>query len=471
MFIGREIELNILESAYRSAKSELAVVYGRRRIGKSALISQFLRGKPAALAFEALEHEQTDSQLKHFSEQLGNQLSEPLLKNAAFKDWRQAFDYITRHVVQQSGHKGKVILFFDELQWMAAGKNTLIGLLKYFWDNHWKNAGCMLILCGSVSSFMIKNVIQSKALYGRTSIELHLKAFLPGEAYRFFQNRISPEDALKYLLIFGGIPKYLEEIKTAKSFNQNMNALCFSKNSFMLNEPQKIFHSQFRRPETYLKIIKQINKARFCTSKQIGLQNDIHSGGGRKSYLDNLLHADIIMQYAPFNKPPSSKLSRYGLCDEFLHFYFRYIEPHRRLIQQSRSAKLFEAVTKTGFDSWLGFSFERFCHKHAGVLAEIMGFADEMILAAPLFGKSDERFQIDLLYKRTDKIITLCEIKHMNKSISTTVIPEVERKKKLLTIPRGYSIQTALISLYGPDEPLAQSRYFDQTVTLKDLFS
>ncbi len=146
------------------------------------------------------------------------------------------------------------------------------------------------------------------------------------------------------------------------------------------------------------------------------------------------------------------------------------MRPNVGLIEHSRSSKLFETVTQPGFEAWLGFAFERFCHKHAGSLAQIMGFADVVIKAGPFFGKSDERFQIDLVYKRTDKMVVVCEIKYSTNEIPTTVIPEVQRKCGLLKIPRGFAIQKALISLYGPDKALSDSRYFDHFVTIKDIF-
>ncbi len=469
MFIGRTIELQLLEYAYKSVKNELVILYGRRRIGKSALIAQFIQGKPDVFAFEALEHETTAHHLRHFTRCLGRHIAEPLLENIEFKDWDQAFDYFTRNALSKKIKGNKYIIFFDELQWMAAGKSALVSLLKFYWDNHWKHYHVMLILCGSISSFMLKNVVRSKALYGRATLELNLKGLLPHEAHAMFRNKCSLEDVLKYLLIFGGVPKYLEEIDLHNSFNQNINRLCFSKNSSMINEPDKIFHSQFRRPETYLKIIKLLNN-KLCTVKDIGLKTDIQSGGGLKSYIDNLVNADLIMPYIPFNKDESSRLARYVVSDEFLHFYFKYIQSRIRSINLSRSMKIFENITLGGFEAWLGFAFERFCHKHAGILSEIMDFADEVLSVGPFFQRKDEQFQIDLVYKRTDKVVMLCEIKHINKEITTAVIPSVERKSDLLKIPRGFTLQKALISLYGPDKPLAQSRYFDRIVTLRDIF-
>lgn len=469
MFTGRTAELQLLEKAYASDKSELAVIYGRRRIGKSALVAQFLRGKPHAFSFEALEDDNTSVQLRHFTRRLAKHLREPLLEETEFKDWDRAFDYFTRNVLAPRNDGTKDIIFLDELQWMAAGKSALVGLLKYYWDNHWKQRPIMLILCGSVSSFMIKNVIRSKALYGRITMEINLKGLLPAEAYALLGKKRSVEEVLRYLLVFGAVPKYLEQIDAHRSFNENMNSICFSKNGGMLNEADKIFHSQFRKPDSYFRIIKLLANNLY-SGKEISRMADIKSGGGLTSYIDNLINADLVIPYIPFSKKPGAKSVKYAMGDEFLHFYLKYMKPNLGLIEHSRSLKIFETVTQTGFEAWLGFAFERFCHKHAGAMAQIMGFADEVIQAGPLFGKSDERFQIDLIYKRTDNVIVVCEIKYSVNEITTMIIPEMQRKCALLKVPRGFTIQKALISLYGPDKALADSSYFDHSVTLKDIF-
>lgn len=151
-------------------------------------------------------------------------------------------------------------------------------------------------------------------------------------------------------------------------------------------------------------------------------------------------------------------------------FYFKYIEPNEQIISESNSSRLFETLTRKGFDSWLGFAFERFCLKNASLLAQVMEFDQDMLLAAPYFGRNDRHFQIDLLFKRADHVITVCAVKHQNSKIGTKVIPEMERKCALLKTPRGYVMEKALISLYGPDNALRDSAYFNHFVTLEDLF-
>ncbi|MBW1802318.1 MAG: AAA family ATPase [Deltaproteobacteria bacterium] len=468
MFVGRERELKLLEDAYRTGKDELVVLYGRRRIGKSSLVKHFARGKRSFYHFEALEGETTKRQIEHFSQQLKEMVDDPILDSVRFENWEQVFTYLAEKIFKRKT-RTKKILFLDELPWMAASRSRLVSLLKYYWDNHWKGKNIMLILCGSVASFMVKKVLHSNALYGRTTLEMLLKGLHPDETADLLRKR-SREEVLNYQLVFGGVPKYLEQINPDLSFNQNMNKMCFSPHGVMLNEVERIFYSQFREPRTYGKIISLLKKGLLSTG-EISSKTKIPSGGGLKQYLDNLERADMIRSFVPFDRSPNSKFKKYTLADEFLVFYFKYIEPNRQTIKESSSLKLFETLTQNSFDIWLGYAFERFCLKHAGMLASIMGFADDLLLASPHFEKNDQGFQIDLLYKRADRVITVCEIKYHNKKIGTHIIPEMERKCALVKVPRGYTLEKALISLYGPDKALKDAGYFHHFVTLDDILN
>jgi hypothetical protein len=469
MFIGRKNELELLNDAYNSKKSELVVLYGRRRIGKSSLIYEFAENKPVFYLFEALEGETKQGQIKHFTDQLKDQIDDSLLESMEFKKWENVFSYLTERVISKKKAGNKLILFFDELQWMAAGRSKLVSLLKYYWDNHWKKENVMLILCGSVATFMVRKVLHSKALYGRTTLEILLKGMLVDEAFLMLDKKRSKEEALRYMLVFGGVPKYLEQINLNKSFNQNMNLLCFSPHGIMMKEVERIFYNQFRESQTYRKIVMLLKDGIYSLN-EIGKKLNIASGGGLRQYLCNLERAELIHSFIPYDRNANTKFKKYTLLDEYLTFYYKYIHANLRAIQETSSNKLFETLTKDSFNSWMGFAFERFCIKHSGFLSGIMGFKDEVILASPYFERNDKRFQIDLLFKRADKVITICEIKHRNKKISTKVIPEMERKCSLIKIPKGYTLEKALISLYGPDRSLKDAGYFNHFIRLDDMF-
>ena len=468
MFVGRKKELKLLDESYQSEKAELVVIYGRRRIGKSCLVEQFAKNKPHYYAFEAIEGEKTTAQIKHFTTSLKKQIKDPILESVDFKSWEKAFAYITDKIITGKNSKKKKILFFDELQWMAAGRSKLVSFIKYYWDKHWKNNNVLLILCGSIASFMIKKVLSSNALYGRVTLEILLKGLPANEASCMFKNKRSKEEILKYLMVFGGVPKYLEMIDLNRSFNQNMNKLCFSPRGPMVQEVERLFYSQFREVQNYKEIVSLL-KTGIYSLGEISKLLKISSGGGLKLYLENLERAEIIRSYIPFGKNIKSKLRKYSLADEYLHFYFKYIEPNLLMLGESVSERLFETLTGDSFNQWLGFAFERFCFKHAGILADCMGFKDEVLLVSPYFAKRDQKFQIDLLYLRAGKVITVCEIKHLKEPVGKGIIPEMTRRCALLEIPRGYSIEKALVSLYGPDHALRESGYFNHYITLEDI--
>lgn len=467
MFTGREDELKLLKARYRSKKSELVVIYGRRRIGKTALIQEFLKNKKNKYSFEGLENKSTKEQISNFVEDLKLQTKDSFISSdsSALQNWKDVFEYISQKVTNS---KEKTIIYMDEFQWLAAKRSSLVSLLKVYWDKHWKNQNVMLILCGSIASYMVNQVIKSKALYGRINLEILLKGLKPNESAKLFKKKRSKEEILKYLMLFGGVPKYLEEIDLNSSFAKNMNRLCFSPEGYMLNECNRIFYNQFKETQNYIVIAKLLqNKA--LTSKEIGEKVNLASGGSLKRYLDNLENSEIINSYISFDMSFNTKYKKFRLSDEFLIFYYKFMEAHIKQIDKGTSKKLFENLCEDKWKPWLGFAFERFCYKNSGYLAERLGFNDEVILSSPYYAKTDDKFQIDLLYKRADKVITVCEMKYHDKEIGVDIIPAMKRKLELIKVPRGYSVETVLISNYGADKSLKTTEFFNQELVLDDL--
>jgi AAA+ ATPase superfamily predicted ATPase len=464
-FIGREHELLELTELYHSKESKLAVLYGRRRVGKSCLINHFMRDKKH-LRFEGLEQGRTKAQLAQFMFDLSNQVNDELLKQVKVQSWEPVLDYLTKFFSQNNE---KYILFLDEFQWLAANQSKLVSILKKYWDQYWSKQNVMLILCGSVCSYMVKKVISSKALYGRINWEQSLQPLDPTESYQLLDKKRGIGEIFKYIQILGGIPKYLKEINARKSFDQNINSLLFTRSGVLLNDYSKIFYSQFKEYRTYENIVRYL-RDQPKTLEEIALKLKMPSGGGVKVYLDNLEKAFFVTSYIPYNKQPHSKLKKYKLTDEYLRFYFKYVEPNIRLITANRTRNLFSQLVKPFWSSWLGFAFENFCLKNAMYLAEIMGFEDHVIQWGPYFQRDDEGFQIDLIYLRNDRVLTLCEIKYYEKEVPITVVHEVKRKCDLIDVPRGYTLETALISRFGPEKALRELGYFHHYVEEADFF-
>ena len=461
--IGRSNELELLNQKYLSKKSELAIVYGRRRVGKSALIRHFSEKKDRLL-FEGLENQDTASQIEHFTSQLRSQIDNPLLKNVHFEDWHGVFDALTSIFSEQ---KSKTIVFFDELQWMAANQSKLIALIKYYWDAHWKDLNILLILCGSVASFMVKKVLRSKALYGRFSLQLHVKKLLPHEAKLFFKSSKSNDEILRTLMIFGGVPKYLEELDQKQSLTQNLERLFFAENALYLNELDKIFNVHFKEPRKYLSIIRGLDE-RAASLEEIAKLLKMKSSGGVKAYLENLELAEFIRPAHQY-KSKSAKYSKYRIADEFLYFFSKFVLPHQRIIHAGGGKNLLRNKVSKQLDSWFGFAFENYFINNALYFAEQMGFGDRVESFGPYF-KKGEGIQVDLIYYRSDKTISVCEMKFKSEPVSTEVIPQFEAKLKKLPKDKKLSIHKVLIAPNGASRALIQSEYFDLIVTSRELF-
>ena len=159
---------------------------------------------------------------------------------------------------------------------------------------------------------MIDKVIQSKALYGRIDIELHVMEFMPNEIKTFFQNKISDQELLKYTLLFGGVPKYLELIATKDSFESNIQRLCFAKDSYFQFEFDKIFYSQFKKHRLHEKIVTLLSHGPLSL-QELADKLKISSSGGLKRYLNELLRADFIITYT-LDMKDSVKNKKYNLC-------------------------------------------------------------------------------------------------------------------------------------------------------------
>jgi len=461
MFYGRELELTELTRRYRAKDSNFIVIYGRRRIGKSCLLETFKKGKPN-LSFEGVENQPATIQISKFIQDFSIQTKNPLMSKLQIDDWMDALQLLTEYIEKQ---KTKTIIIFDEFQWLACNQTKLVSLIKIYWDNYWQKKNTMLIICGSVAHYIFKKVIRSKALYGRINWELQLTDLAPKNIVQLVNKR-GHYEALKYMLIFGGVPKYFKEIDQNKSFDQNMNRLFFIKNSFFSTEIDKIFYSQFKESQNYKKIVLRLaqkNMSLSEISKSIGFS----SGGGLKSYLDNLEKAGFIRSYVSQGAHGRRNV-KYKLFDPYLNFYFKFVDPHQRLIQQNEKQNLFATLVEKKWAPWLGIGFEVFCLRNAYLIAEIAGFAADVISMAPYFSAKDDKFQIDLIFTRAGHVLTLCEIKFYDKPVGTDIIPEVKRKLLLLPKTKKDTVETMLISPFGADKSLRDSEYFNHIIEFND---
>jgi hypothetical protein len=469
-FIGREFERNKIDKIKSAKNSAILIVYGRRRIGKTELVEQSFRERNL-LKFEGKEKQSESSQMKHVLNELSKYAQEPLLQKIKASHWQEVFEIIHRYTEQ-----GQWTIYFEEVQWLANYKDNFISDLKYAWDNYFRyNNELIVILCGSAPSFMINHVAHSKALYNRSQYEIALEQFTLTETKAYLKNRSHQEIMDAYLTV-GGIPLYLEKLTSNSSVFLSLCENAFTKKSFFSEEYESIFISSMSANPHYKKIIEFLSKRRYATRMAITKHLKVSSGSNITAILTDLETCGFIGKYTPYNLAEDSMLSRYAIDDCYLQFCNKFIKPIKKEIDAGQFNKdPSSAINVDTYLKWLGFAFERYCRKYHYTIAKILGFSGIKYRSGTYYNRTtsrdDPNFQIDLLFDREDKVITICEIRYTKLPVSLSVVNEFEKKLEKFKNLKNKTIHRVLIAANGATETLKQYAYFDRVVTLDDLFS
>jgi AAA+ ATPase superfamily predicted ATPase len=465
MFVGRGLEIEQLRALRGSKGSNIAILYGRRRVGKTSLVKEAYKAEHI-LCFEGLEGQSKAKQIANFLFQLKQQCPNALI-DYSITSWSEALKQLTP-ILKKKNH----VLFLDEFQWMASYRDELISELKMMWDQYFsKIDGTTLVLCGSIASFMLRKVVRSKALYGRVDLEINLKPFQIFEAKEMLKSHGNTE-VVESVLLLGGIPLYLKLVKNAPSLYLGINELAFKTNSYFSTEFEKIFVSHFGKNDNYGKIIRALSKNSYgMFREQISNKCNIPLSGNLSADLFNLEAAGFIRSYTPVDKIGKSKIMKFALVDPYLIFYLKFIEPNLKNIAIGKP-DIFSKITQTAsFASFLGRSFEVLCQNHAYIISQILGFSGVEYSVGPYFRKSteDAGVQIDLMFDRQDNVITLCEMKYSRSPVGIDVIGEVEKKVREIEKISKKTIQKVLIVKDHVSNDLVKSGYFYKIITCHDL--
>ena len=446
-FYGRERELDILKSHWLKNSSSLVVVRGRRRIGKSTLVEKFAESAKYFYRFEGLapiENTLKISQIDHMNALLKRQFS---LKKK-LDTWLDIFEFISRKVKSD-----RTVLFFDEISWMGDDDPQFTGYLKIAWDQYFsKYDKLVVVLAGSVSVWIEKNILAHTAFLGRVSTVLSPKQLSLQEIKPFFANEknLSTYDKLKFLSITGGVPKYINEYKRQKTVQQNLQQMCFEPSGLLFNEFNRIFNDIFgKRTVIYKKIvICCLNKA--ITFPEICKQLNVAKNGIYLSYVTDLIVSGFITPSPQFNLKTSlvKKGTHYKVTDNYLRFYLKYIDKNKAQIEKGLyRGKLIERLPH--FESFLGYQFENLIHNNLDRIYDLLDIPSDIIVSAsPVFQKATTRtprgVQIDLLIQCKPNILYVCEIK-FQKFVSNEVYREILNKSKFLKKPKYMTVYQVLI--------------------------
>ena len=351
-FIGRKNELHTLNTEY-NRNSSFVVIYGRRRVGKTTLIKEFLKNKTA---FYYLATEELESQsMKRLANVIARTTKNTLLQKIEFTDWLDLFQLIADYKPEE-----KKVLVIDEFPYLVKTNSAFPSILQNAWDEFLKDSNVMLILSGSLIGMMQKHVLSyDSPLYGRRTAQMRLTP-LPFTSIYETQN-LPFEQAVEQFALTGGVPKYLEFFEDGRPLEEQLKDAVFSKNGFLYEEPNFLLKSESLTAVNYFSIIKTIADGNHKLGK-------IASALGQESssltpYLSTLSDLGFIEKRTPITEknPEKSRKGLYFIADNFLRFWFCYVYPYKGELELDNMQIVLDEIHKDFKEKFVAFAYEDIC--------------------------------------------------------------------------------------------------------------
>ncbi|MFK7932561.1 MAG: ATP-binding protein [Saprospiraceae bacterium] len=459
--IGRKAEIEILQEAYNSDKSEFVAVYGRRRVGKTFLIKELFSAS-YTFYFTGIANVGAARQRANFSAYLSRFFPEGADENVP-NDWFAAFQLLIKYL-EKSDAKKKII-FIDELPWLDTSRSDFIPALDNFW-NGWATHrdDVLLIACGSATSWMINSLINNTGgLHNRVTKRIHLQPFTLQEVELFLQHKGSDFERYEIVQLYmalGGIPFYLEAINVQKSIPQNIDHLFFSENGLLRTEFQNLFRSLFYKHERHVAVIEALaQKAKGLTRKELATVTKLTNGGRFTKILNELEQCGFIKKYQPFGK--KQKGSLYQLIDQYSLFFLKFVRDSKAVGEGVWLAK-FEQPT---YRSWSGYAFENVCLYHIKNIKKHLGIGSVYTeISAWRSQQTAKGAQIDLVLDRRDRVINLCEIKFSENEFSIQKAYAENLKNKVAAFKQETKTKKACFLTFLTTFGLKTNKYSRQLV-------
>lgn len=352
MFIGRVQELNTLNRLYASDKFEFAVIYGRRRVGKTALINEFI-GKKKVIYFTGVESNAKQN-LENFSQSI-IECSTGIPASTSFASFQAALEYVF-HLAE----KERIILAIDEYPYVARSSKSLSSTLQLLIDKNKDTSKLMLILCGSSMSYMEDHVLAYKApLYGRRTAQMKIQPFSFEETCQYLSGMSDEDKALMYGIV-GGTPQYLMQVNSKLSVEDNIKNIYLNPTSFLFEEPINLLKQEVREPAIYTAIITAIatGSSRMSEiSSKVGEDTNVCA-----TYLKNLVALGIVRKETPYGEKASRK-SIYAIEDHMFRFWYRFVLENNSLIARGATGLAYSRI-KPYLTDYMGKVFEDICTQY-----------------------------------------------------------------------------------------------------------
>lgn len=482
--LGRQKEIKHFENLLTSSAAEFIAVYGRRRVGKTYLIHEYFKNKGIYVELTGRKGASKSLQLKNFAQIYADVFNQGV-KHFLPTTWDEAFYQLHEKIEQQTlagafaDPSQKIILFFDELPWLAAPKSGFLEALDLCWNRYLsRNPHVILIVCGSAAEWMIKKIIANKAgLHNRlTRPPIQLMPFTLSETEAYFKARrivLERKQIVDIYMALGGVAYYLNLVPAGKSSPEILQQLFFMHNAPLRAEFYHLFASLFQHSEKHVAIIKVLaaTKQGLTHSELMNNVDGLSSGGGSAAILEELENCGFILKMPEYGK--KKKEARYRLIDAFSLFFLRWVEGVGDVGESYWPRKMGSAA----YFAWAGYAFENLCFQH---YPDIIKALELSVMAEAksgwfLKGNQDEDgAQIDLIIDRADKCMNLCEIKFYDDEfvIDKAYAATLRRKKTLFRekSKTRKTLFTTMISTYGVKKNSLYFECVDQQLTMDVFF-
>lgn len=475
--IGRTKEQQILQQVLNSPSAEMVAVIGRRRVGKTFLIHSTFQHN-IVFSFTGLHNGSLEEQLQNFSYQLKEYMGASLPIKAP-DNWLEAFHLLITFLKEKQSQQEKLVVFLDELPWIATPKSGFLRALGYFWNSWAVRENIVVVISGSAASWMVQKVVNDKgSLHHRITKRIFLEPFDLVETAAFLKSlnvHFNDYQIAQLYMAIGGVPYYLKEIKAGKSAQQNIETICFSKNGLLKDEFSRLYNSLFTNAQNHIAVVRALATEQYGLLRgEIATRSGMSNGGGLTKVLDELSHAGFIHAYYPFTKNGKTKSGkRYRLIDEYSLFYLSFIENNTH-----NGTGIWQHLQQTTvYQNWRHYIFTNLCLKHISAIKKTLGITG--VYSVPYtFHKSvtpnNKNLAIDLLLVRDDKIINLFEFKFCDDELSLTKADVTALRRKASIFRATTQTKSRLSWIFVSPFALKQNQHsleiVEHSISLEDLF-
>ena len=427
-FVDREQEMNTLQREYERNGSSLVVLYGRRRVGKTTLISEFIKDKKA-LFFLASEESESQNRLA-FQEKTAEFLGSDLLRNVEVKSWDVLFK-----AIMDAPFDSKPVIVLDEFQYLGKANPAFPSIFQRIWEEILKDKDVMVILCGSLISMMQSQTLAyGSPLYGRRTAQIRLKQIPFGYYHEFFPDR-SRKELIEMYAITGGVPKYIELFSQSRDIYSAIEACVLNRSGYLYDEPHFLLQQEVSEVGSYFSIIKAIAAGNTKLSA-IASVLEVKSTSLTK-YLKTLIDLDILEREVPVTEenPEKSKRGLYKIKDNYLRFWFAFVYPNMSFIESGHSRIVMDKIRKSLVRNHIAFVYEDVCKER---MWEMNAASVWPFYFSKLGRYWDAKEEIDIAAIDPEgKNLILGECKYWQEPVGISVLRDLEAKAKTVAWERN----------------------------------